>query len=161
EHEGLGRALFEAPHIDEAGCDHLARVDARHARHRHEDSAASEHFDDETEHPRRSLVRAHDNDDVAHLADLIAVRVVDEHAREARDENSARRDTHDPKVTGDCGWLGSETCSVEVSNTTLSMSSPHVHLPEMRSPSFTAPTTFRPRKCRPSRASSTCRRRRF
>ena len=41
EHERLGRALLEAPHVDQTGRDDLAGVEARDPCHRQEDRVAS------------------------------------------------------------------------------------------------------------------------
>ena len=50
--QGLARALLEAAHVDHAGGDHLAAVDARHPGHGQEDRAPAEHLDDQAEDPR-------------------------------------------------------------------------------------------------------------
>ena len=58
EDQGLGGALLEAPHVHHAGGDHLAGVDVRDPRHRHEHRPAAEDLDDQTEHPGRQTARA-------------------------------------------------------------------------------------------------------
>ena len=50
--QGLGGPLLEAPHVQQAGGDHLARVDVGHPGHRGEDLAAAEDLDDEADHAR-------------------------------------------------------------------------------------------------------------
>ena len=74
-------------------------VDTGDPGHRDEDPAAAEHLDDQAQHARRLVVAAHGDDDIAHLAHLVAVRVVDEETGEARDEHPGRSHTHGSEAT--------------------------------------------------------------
>jgi hypothetical protein len=94
EHQRLRRALLEAAHVDQAGGDDLARVDAGHPCHRHEDRAPPEHLDDQAQHPGRKSARTEHHDEVADLAHLVAGRVEHLHAGEACDEDSGRGGAH-------------------------------------------------------------------
>ncbi len=86
--KGLGRPLLEAAHVQQAGGDHLARVDVGHPGHRREDLAAPEDLHDETHHARLSYVGPQHHDDVAHLAHLVALGVEDGQARETCREHA-------------------------------------------------------------------------
>ena len=91
EHQGLGRALLEATHVDQAGRDDLAGVDGGHAGHRQEDAAPPRHLDDQTQHARRLAPDPQRDDDVAHPAHLVSDRVEDGGVCQACDEDSCRR----------------------------------------------------------------------
>src|SRR5262249_19027875 len=77
DHQGLGLPLLEATHVEQSGRVHLAGVDVGHPGHRHEDAAPAEHLGDEAEHPRLARLGPDRHHDVAHLADLVALRVED------------------------------------------------------------------------------------
>src|SRR5699024_11039682 len=95
--EGLGGALLEAAHVDQAGRDDLTPFDGGHPRHRHEDPAAPGHLDDEADDPR-APGGGEGDDDVAYPTDLVAERVEDLEARQARDEE-AGGSTHGSSLT--------------------------------------------------------------
>ena len=90
QHQGLGGALLEAAHVDQAGGDDLAAVDVGDPGHRHEDPAPAEHLDDQAEHARPAPAGAERDHDVADPADLVAERVEDAQAGQAADEDAGR-----------------------------------------------------------------------
>ena len=65
-----------------------AGVDAGDPQHRHEDPPPRRELDDEAEHPRRVGVDPQGRDDVADLADPLAVRAEDGEAHHACDEDA-------------------------------------------------------------------------
>ena len=89
-HEGLVAALLEAPQVDGAGHDDLSGVDGRDLRHRDEDPAAGLDLDHETREAGRVGADAEHHDGVAYLAHLVAIRVEDSDAGQAREEYSGR-----------------------------------------------------------------------
>ena len=70
---------------------------------------AAEHLDDQAEDARGLVVGAQRDDDVAHLADLVAVGVEDQQPGEARDEHACRGSAHasrlpvSPLILGEAG----------------------------------------------------------
>src|SRR5690606_40034373 len=81
-------------HVDQAGGVDVARGNARDSCHRYEDAAAPEDLDHEAEHPRGTGLRSDRDHDVAHLADLVALRVEDREVDEAGDEDPAGGTAH-------------------------------------------------------------------
>ena len=73
------------------GEHHRARVDGGDPAHRHEDPAAGDHLDDQAQDPRRGGADAQRDDDVADLADAVAVGVEDRQPGEPGDVRPARR----------------------------------------------------------------------
>ena len=87
DHAHLAAALLEAAQVDEAGGDDLAGADARDAPDRQEHAALAGDLDDQAD-DRRALLRAVDDEHVAHLADLVAVGVEDGAPGQSGDEDS-------------------------------------------------------------------------
>ena len=83
----LATALLEAAQVDLPGRDDLAGADARDAADGEEDAALSGDLDDESD-DRRALLRAVDDEHVAHLADLVASGVEDGAPGQSGDEDS-------------------------------------------------------------------------
>ena len=94
EHQRLGFTLGEAAQADRAGRHDRAGLDAGDPGDRQEDRAARRHLDDESEHARLLGAGPEQHDDVAHPADLVAVRIEDDNAGEARDKHPRRRPAH-------------------------------------------------------------------
>ena len=98
EYQYLGRPLLEPAHVHQPGGDHLSGVDRRHPGHRDEDPPAPEHLDDQPQYPGRLVALTQHHDDVAHLADLVPVRVEYGQAGEAGDVHARRGSTHASKA---------------------------------------------------------------
>ena len=94
DHEGLGRPLLEAAHVQQAGGDHLAGVDVGHPRHRGEDLAAAEHLDDQPHHPRLAYVGPQHHHDVAHLAHRVALGIEHRQPGQPGREDAGRCGAH-------------------------------------------------------------------
>ena len=95
--ERLAGSLLEALDVEQAGGDHPAGVDRGDAGDRQEDPAAAGHLRDHADHPRRAI-GPHDHDDVAHPADLVAVRVEHGGPGQAGDEHPRQPSTHGRRV---------------------------------------------------------------
>ena len=98
EDQRLGGALLEAPHVHHARGDHLAGVDVRHARHRHENRPAAEDLDHDTQDPGRQTARAQHRHEVAQLAHLVAGRVEHRQAGQACREDAGRGRAHEQRA---------------------------------------------------------------
>ena len=109
EYQDLGRPLLEPAHVHQAGRDHVTGVDGRHPRHRQEDAPPGEHLDHQAEHARRLGALPQHHHDVADLADLIPVRVVDGETGQPGDID-ARPLAHARRLTRRAGnpWEGSQ-----------------------------------------------------
>ncbi len=99
ENQRLSLALGESTEADRAGGHHRTRLDTGYPRDRQEDRATRRHFNDQAQHPWLLIPGPEHDDDVAHPADLIAVRVEDDDAGEARDENPRRRPAHERRLS--------------------------------------------------------------
>ena len=92
EHQRLAGPLLEALEVERArGEHHRAGVDRGDPAHRHEDPAARDHLDDQAQHPRRGGADAQRDDDVADLADPVAVGVEDGQPGEPGDVRPGHR----------------------------------------------------------------------
>ncbi|CAM5469607.1 hypothetical protein SALBM135S_04021 [Streptomyces alboniger] len=87
EDEPLGGPLLEAPYVEHAGGDDLARLDAGDACHGQEDAAPGRQLDDEAEQPRRPAAHPEYRHEVTDAADLVAVGVEDGDAGEMGHED--------------------------------------------------------------------------
>ena len=75
--------LLEAAHVEQPGRVDLPAVDVGHPGHRHEDPAPAEDLGHQAEHARLLDLGADRHDEVAHLADLVALGVEDRQPDEA------------------------------------------------------------------------------
>ena len=92
EHQRLAGPLLEALEVQRAGGQHhRAGVDRGHPAHRHEDPAAGDDLDDQAQHARRGGADPQRDDDVADLADPVAVGVEDGQAGEPGDVRPGHR----------------------------------------------------------------------
>ncbi len=96
EDEPLGGPLLEAPHVDDAGGDDLAGLDARHPGHRQEDPPAADHLDHQPQDAGRASADPQHRHQVADPADLVAVGVEDGHPGQVRDEDPRGDRRHPP-----------------------------------------------------------------
>lgn len=87
EDETFGGPLFEAPHVDDAGGDDLAGLDARHPGHRQEDPPTADHLDHQAQDARRSSADPQHRHQITDPADLVPVRVENGYAGQVRDED--------------------------------------------------------------------------
>ncbi len=94
DHEGLGRPLLEAAHVEQPGRVDLPAVDVGHAGHRDEDPAPAEHLRDQPEHPRLVDLRAHRDHQVTDLADLVPLGVEDRQADQPGGVHACRGGAH-------------------------------------------------------------------
>lgn len=87
EDEALGGPLLETPHVEHAGGDHLAGLDAGDPGHGQEDPAAGGEFDDQSEDARGFAADAEHDDQIADAPHLVTGRVEDGDAGEVGDED--------------------------------------------------------------------------
>ena len=90
----LGRPLLEAAHVEQPGRVDLPAVDVGDPGHRHEDPPATEHLGHHPEHARLADLGPEGDDEVAHLADLVALGVEDRQSDEPRDVDAGRAGAH-------------------------------------------------------------------
>jgi len=94
EHQGLGIALGETAQAHGSGRHDRAGFDAGHPGDREEDRPARGHFDHEPQDPGLLGTGSQQHDDVADPADLVAIRIEDDNAGEARDKHPRHRPAH-------------------------------------------------------------------
>ena len=91
DEQRLVGTLAEAAQAHRAGGQRdRAGVDRGDPQHRHEDPPAGGQLDDQAEHPRRAGVHPQGRDEVAHLADALAVRSEHGKADQPRHEHPCR-----------------------------------------------------------------------
>ena len=100
DHQRLGGPLLEAAHVQQAGRVDLPGVDVGHPGHRHEDPAPAEDLGDEAEHAGLVTLGPQRHDEVADLADLVALGVEDRQTDQAGRIDAGRGGAHARHATG-------------------------------------------------------------
>ena len=94
DHQGLGGALLEATHVEQAGGVHLPGVDVGDPGHRDEDPPPPEDLGDHAQHAGLVGLRADRHHEVAHLADLVAPGVEDRQSDQTGRVDAGGRGAH-------------------------------------------------------------------
>ncbi len=109
--QGLGATLLEAAHVQQSGRIDVGAVDARDPGHGDEDPAATQHFSHQSDDAGLESSGPQRHHNVAHLADLVTLRVHDGQPDQAGREDAGWCGAHGQTLPGEARYPPNESYS--------------------------------------------------